>query len=448
MGYWTITQIASVVLCAMGSGLVLSSFGYTPVLGYIIAGIILGPSGFKFIHDRDAVLVFSEMGILFLLFAIGLSLSFERIKTIWKSSFSIMLLSTVFIYMVVALLGYFFKFSHPVIVLITFCVTLSSTAVTVKSLAHMKEKDESIEHNTYGVLIAQDLAALVMVLCLNIMSPATKNEYHFKNIVIASIFFICVIFYFTRYHRYIYKFTNFIKKHQEMLSLIVFGMCLGGAVLAELSGLSAPFGAFLIGLILGNSNLKDDIKGISITLEEILLMTFFLSVGLLVDLKFILANWVYILFSLLLITVGKTVINVFVFRLCRFPLRESFVVSVLLGHIGEFSFMLAFAAKKSCIINDYGVNFLVSLTALSLFVSPFWMIFAERCKEIAQHVACDSSMEFLKLASGNNGIFYRKVIAFFKALFHYAQMSKSGIQALIENRNKFKNIIKEDAKDK
>ncbi|MDR0753412.1 MAG: cation:proton antiporter, partial [Holosporaceae bacterium] len=302
---WTITKIASVVLCAMGTGLALSSFGHSPVLGYIIAGIILGPSGFKFIVDREAVELFSEMGILFLLFAIGLNLSFEKIRNIWKTSIATTLISTIFIYVIVLGAGYFLNLTHNQVILIAFCVTLSSTAVTVKSLGSLKDRDDNIEENTFGILVAQDLIALVMALIINFLSFQQGTDHNLYRIVAVLSFVSGLMFYFYWYHRHIHKLTSFIKKHEDMLALTVFGMCLGGAVMAEIAGLSAPFGAFIVGLILGNSNMREQVKNIAAPIEEILLMTFFLSVGLLVDLKFIMSNLWIILSSLIFVTFGK-----------------------------------------------------------------------------------------------------------------------------------------------
>lgn len=389
---WTITKIASVVLCAMGAGFVFSCFGYTPVLGYVIAGLLLGPSVFAVITDTEAISVCSEMGIIFLLFVIGQGLSFEKIKNIWKTSVSVTIASTVGTYVVLLLVGSFFDMSHELVVLSTFCITLSSTAVTVKSLENLKNKGEFVEENTFGILIAQDLIALVMVLIINLLSKGedVSVSYESPRLIALLIFSTGLFLYFTRYHKHMYKFTNFIKRHKDMLSITIFGICLGCAVFAELGGFSAPFGAFIAGLILGNSDLKEDVKIISEPIEEILLMTFFLSVGLLVDLQFVWEHLGVILLALFYITVGKTALNIALLRLFKFPLPDSFVISVLLGHIGEFSFMLAFAASKVGLIEATELKFLISLTALSLFLSPFWLIFAERCRHLTAS-ALDSS---------------------------------------------------------
>ena len=390
---WTITKIASVVLSAMGAGFVFSCFGYTPVLGYVIAGLLLGPSVFAVITDTHAISLCSEMGIIFLLFVIGQGLSFEKIKNIWKTSVLVTIASTIGTYLVVLSVGLFFNMSHELVVLSAFCITLSSTAVTVKSLESLKDKGEFVDENTFGILIAQDLIALVMVLIINFMAPG-EGDFSLveqgPRLSALAIFVTGLFLYFTRYYQHMYKLTNFLKRHKDMLSITIFCICLGCAVLAELSGFSAPFGAFIAGLILGNSDLKDEVKIISEPIEEILLMTFFLSVGLLVDLSFIWAHLGVIFLALFYVTVGKTALNIALLRMFKFPLADSFIISVLLGHIGEFSFMLAFAAGKVGLIEETELKFLVSLTALSLFISPFWLIFAERCRHLTAS-ALDSS---------------------------------------------------------
>jgi CPA2 family monovalent cation:H+ antiporter-2 len=305
-------------------------------------------------------------------------------------------------------------------------------------LTSLRDRDESIEKNTFGILIAQDLIALVMVLVINFLG--TNNDYQIHSFAFMFLFLGGLAFYFTRYHQYIHRFTNFIKKHNDMVALSVFSLCLGGAVLAEVVGLSAPLGAFIVGLILGNSNLRDDIKGIASPIEELLLMTFFLSVGLLVDLRFIYDNFLLITSALLFVTFGKTIINVCVLRLCKFPLKESFVIGVLLGHIGEFSFMLSYSAQKVGLIDTYGVKFLISLTALSLFFSPFWLIFAERCRVLTKHVDMISSWEFFKLASEYE---IGKMKRFLKLLFKSSKtMSSTTYQKTNELFKRIKEVIK------
>lgn len=292
-----------------------------------------------------------------------------------------------------------FHIHHAQIVLFAFCIALSSTAVTVKSLETLKEKDNSVEENTFGILIAQDLFALVMVIIINAMAGSGGVAFDYKSprvvglLIIATVLFLC----FTKFNKYMYKISDFLKKHNDMISITILGICLGSAVLAELVGFSAPFGAFVAGLILGNSKLKEEVKAVSSPIEEILLMTFFLSVGLLVDINFVWHNFGVILLALIYVTFGKTILNIFILRLFKFPLKDSFIISVLLGHIGEFSFMLAFAAHKVGIIATAELKFLVSITALSLFFSPFWLVIAERSRRLTVSAMTSSGWGFANM---------------------------------------------------
>jgi hypothetical protein len=102
--------------------------------------------------------------------------------------------------------------------------------------------------------------------------------------------------------------------------------------------------------------------------------------------------------ALFFMTFGKTASNILVLRLCNFPLKESLIISVWLGHIGEFSFLFSSAAIKIHLIGEYRVRFLISLTALNLFLSPFWLVFAERCRSLAKNVVVASTWEYFQFA--------------------------------------------------
>lgn len=390
----TITQIASVVLCAMGSGVILSSMGHSPILGYIIAGVLLGPSCLQFITDRACVEVFSEMGILFLMFVIGLGLSLDKVKNLWKKSMSVTMFSALLTYIIMLIAGFIFKIPNDGIILMTFCVILSSTAVTVKSMNNLDSDDQDLQNITYGILISQDILAILMVLIINFIGTQAEGLSS-QRLITLAVFITILAFVFIKFETLVQRSTVFIKKHGDMLTMLVFSACLGGAVFAELFGLSASFGAFVSGLILGNSSMSEEIKKIAAPIEEILLMTFFLSIGLLVDMKFVCDNFALMMSGILFVTVGKMLINTFALRLCNFQMKDSIIASVLLAHIGEFSFMLSTTASKVGIINDYGLNFLTSLTALSLFFSPFWLSLAKKCSGMAENATLKGSFDFL-----------------------------------------------------
>lgn len=389
-----LAKIAIAVLSALGGGLLLSSFGHPPILGYIIAGVFLGPSGIGLISDRNAVHSMSELGVFFLMFTIGLSLSFDKLRNMWRSAMGATIVSSILSFVLLAIVLKVCR-PHTGLLLIFWgacCVTLSSTAVTVKSLHSIHEKSAHVENSTFAILIAQDILALLMMLCLRFMGGEWGVEMKLR--LTGSIIFVFVlVFYFLRYHRYIHRMTNFLKRHEDVMVLFTFSSCLSGAMLAEFAGLSAPFGAFTVGLILGNSNVKKQIHDIASPLEELFLVAFFLSIGLLVDFSFVVNNWFKIMIALFFVTIGKTLMNVGVFRLFKFSLKESFIMGVLLGHLGEFAFLLTSTAYHSRIISDYGRDFMISLTAISLFFSPLWLVFAQRSQKLTAHGHFSSSWD-------------------------------------------------------
>jgi len=304
----------------------------------------------------------------------------------------------------------------------------------------LKEKNDAIRENTFGILIAQDLISLVMVLIVNLLARQGDFSISYKSprLIGLILFSVGLVMYFSHFHKYVHKVTNFIKKHNSMQSIIIFSICLGGAVFSELVGFSAPFGAFISGLILGNSNLREEAKAAAAPIEELLLMTFFLSVGLMVDLRFILDNLGLILFALLYVSIGKTALNVCLLRLFKFQMQDSFIISVLLGHIGEFSFMLAFAASKVGIIGVTQLKFLVSLTALSLFLSPFWLILAERCRKLASSTLDVSSWVFFQLVVAGEK---RKLASLTKMVMKYSKI-------LLTLAKRYSKIVKDYVQDR
>lgn len=435
----TIAQVALVVLCAMGSGLIFSTLGYAPVLGYIISGIVLGPSGFKLIADRQGANLLSELGIMLLLFVIGLGLSFEKIRNIWKSSVGITLVALGLTILLCLLAGRVFNLSFSQILLIAFCLSLSSTAVTVKSLKQLPDFGDNVESNAFGILIVQDVVALLMVLILNMFGNSGFDQKAVYKCFAIGCFVFGILFYFSRYHKHIDKLTNFIRKHHDMISIMIFGLCLGGALLAEFAGLSAAFGAFIVGLILGNSNVAEESKTIAEPVEEILLMSFFLGVGLMVDLEFIWLNLWLICLALLFIMFGKTFITILTLRIFQFEMKDAFIISVLLAHIGEFSFMLVHTALRQNIIDTYGMHFLVSVTALSLFFSPFWVKSAERCRRLASNVADMSTWEFLKMVNKDEIGRFKRLGAFIATISHNSMsFAYNTIKTLSAHRKKYK----------
>jgi CPA2 family monovalent cation:H+ antiporter-2 len=155
-----------------------------------------------------------------------------------------------------------------------------------------------------------------------------------------------------------------------------------------------------------------------------------------VDLRFIWEHLGVIALALFYITIGKTVLNIAVLRLFRFSLPDSFIISVLLGHIGEFSFMLAFAASKVGLIEEMELKFLISLTALSLFLSPFWLIFAERCRRLTVSALESSAWNLFLLVVAKEK---RKLLIVFDFIGKFCKVSYDFISEKVKSGSEVQN---------
>jgi CPA2 family monovalent cation:H+ antiporter-2 len=376
----TLTEIAIVALCALLGGLGFVRFKQPPILGYILTGVLLGPSGLALIQSRQEVNMLAELGVLLLLFVVGMELSLRSFKKVWLSATLCTILQISISLVITFTLASFFKWSFGFALLLGFVISMSSTAMVVKMLDMIQENKSELGQFTIGVLIAQDLALVPMILMVkNHHLPFGDFTIIFK--LIGSIgFIVLLIIYLSRRQRVRIPLMQMVSGEKELTPIASLSFCFGAAALAGLVGLSAAYGAFLAGLVLGNTHERlimiDTIKPV----QNILLMVFFLSIGLLLDVSFIIKQWSIILVLLIIITLVKTGMNVVILHALRFPWTQAFIVGAVLAQLGEFAFLLTTVAYENGIVDEYGQEIMVSLTVLSLAFSPFWLATARRLK--------------------------------------------------------------------
>jgi len=375
-----LTEIAIVVVGALICGLIFARLKKPPILGYIIAGILMGPSVFGLIHSREQVSTLAELGVLLLLFVIGMELSLRTFKKHWIISL-ITVASQIGISIgVTFIFGHYLGWSLGLTILLGFVMSMSSTAVVFKMLESIDETKTDVGQMTVGVLIAQDLAIVPMIL---IMRNFDSNWFDFQlvfKLVVSIGLLAALIIYLSRKQRVRLPLTQIIAGERELTPLASLTFCFGAAAISGLIGLSAAYGAFLAGLVLGNTHERVLMIDTTKPIQSILLMAFFLSIGLLLDLRFVWENLWTVSILTLLITVGKTTMNIGIFHLLRLPWSQSFLLSVLLAQLGEFGFLLVTVGHEAKIINEFGEKLIIALTVLSLSFSPIWLSMARKLK--------------------------------------------------------------------
>ena len=388
----TLTSIALVTTAALLCGLALIRLRQPAIVGYILAGVALGPTGLKLVSNTETVQVLAELGVIMLLFLIGMELSLRSFKSVYKTALSVAALQIVAALAVFYGIGHFLDWTIERIVVFAFATALSSTAVAIKILEETDELRTPVGRTTVSVLIAQDLAVIPMLLIIGafgsgheggMMGAQATTAAIIVKLAVAIGILIAVSLFLSKRDRVDLPMSGWIMSRHEVIPLAALAFCFTWATLSGLIGLSTAYGAFLAGLVIGNSNVRATMHKAAEPIQTILLMVFFLSIGLLIDLDYIFANWKNVLLVLAIVTFLKTFVNVGILHLLGEPWRRAFHAGVVMGQLGEFSFILVAGGVAANVISPEGYDLMISVIALSLLISPMWLAVARRLHDMA-----------------------------------------------------------------
>ena len=379
-----LADIAVVAVAALLCGMILTRLRQPAIVGYIIAGVILGPSCLGLVEDRAKVQLLAELGVLVLLFLIGLQLSLRAFHSIWKIALLGALLPLALSVALTLAASRLFDWPIELVVLLGFVISLSSTVMAVKMLEDIGELHSEVGRRTIGILIAQDLAVVPMLLILNgLGGPRGFNVITLIPIAVAIALLALLIWYFGKRQRIDLPFSKWVRGGPDLVPLAVLTLCFAAAAISGLLGLSTAYGAFLAGLLLGRTTAWERLIQTTEPIQGVLMMVFALSIGLLIDLHYIWYHFGTVVLLLALVVVAKTAVNIGVLRLLGEPWPRAFLTGTVLGQIGEFSFVLAAAGAASGLIDAEGGRLAVTVIALSLIVSPIWLHFARQLHRMA-----------------------------------------------------------------
>jgi len=384
VGHSNLTGIALVVVAALLCGLGMERLKQPAILGYMVAGVLLGPSALGLVHDVAQINVLAELGVLLLLFVIGMELSLRIFKRIWKLAAAVAGLQIAASLLVFWVLSQMFGWPIGMAVLMGFVIAMSSTAVAIKILQDAGELKTRGGRIAVGVLIAQDMAVVPMMLTVGVMGRGGFDWMTMVSLAGAVGLLAGLVWYLSRGRKLQLPLPRLSgKKREELGPLMAIAFCFSAAALSGLLGLSAAYGAFVAGLVIGNSNLKETIFAEVKPIQSILMMVFFLSIGLLIDLNYIWDHLGPVLLILFMVTVFKTVLNVGVIKALGQPWPVAVVSGIVLAQIGEFSFLLAGVGVASGVIPPETSRLVVAVTVMSLLLSPFWTLTARRLHGMA-----------------------------------------------------------------
>jgi CPA2 family monovalent cation:H+ antiporter-2 len=388
--------ISVIGLAALLCGMVMTWLRQPAIVGYILAGVILGPSVLGLVAERENIRLLAEIGVLLLLFLIGMELSLKSFLRVWKVALGCMLLQLAGALGFNFLLGYFLNWNPIAAMVGGFVMALSSTAVAIKILEDIGELDSDSGRLTVAVLIAQDLAVVPMLLIISNLGGETAFGWTgIAQVGFAVVFLVGFLAALAKYGTVRIRFIEHIAGHADLRALAALALCLGAATASGLLGLSPAYGAFLAGVLIGNSSVSEPMERATQPIQSLLMMVFFLSIGLLIDLGFIWENIGAVALWLLVVTLFKTILNIGILRALGTPWNQAFLAGTVMGQIGEFSFVIAAAAFTAGLITPEGQRMAVAIIALSLVVSPLWQVMARRIDDAAA-VGITSFREILR----------------------------------------------------
>tara|TARA_R110002124_G_scaffold233406_1_gene398750 strand:+ start:125662 stop:126849 length:1188 start_codon:yes stop_codon:yes gene_type:complete len=376
-------DMAVLLAAAFAGGAILQKLHQPVMVGYILVGFILGPSVSGLIDDKHQIETLAELGILLLLFIVGLELDLKKFARVYRAALIVTAAQIIVSLGAIYCVGQLFDWSIERIILIGFAISLSSTAVAIKLLQEMKELNTTLGRAAVGILIAQDIAVIPMILIIGAMGDDHFTLFAGVKIILAMGFMACVIATLSYRPQW---FLVFVEKlpFENQFAVSALTMCIVTAALSGMAGLSPAYGAFIAGLIIGHTTKRSIFEESVKPIFEVLMMVFFLSVGLLLDSTFLIEKFWRIALLLGLLMFLKTFLNVSVLYFLGFSRRNALIIGAALGQIGEFSFILAALGLSAATIMEDGYKYVVSLIALSLIVTPFWL-FTVRKMNLIRH---------------------------------------------------------------
>jgi monovalent cation:H+ antiporter-2, CPA2 family len=363
------------VLGAAASGGLLAALLKLPVLlGYLVAGVIVGPTGLALIKEVIQVETLAQFGVAFLLFALGVEFSFAELKKVRVISLGgggLQILVTIVVTTLVSLaIGW--VDSPPQGVFLGAILSLSSTAVVLKSLMERNETDTPHGQVMLGILVVQDLALGLMLAVL----PALDQPVEALGLAIGWALLQTALFALGATAAGIWLIPPLLRlfaktESRELFLLGVCAICLSIALLTEYLGLSIEMGAFVAGLMISEAEYADEALTYVEPIRDIFAALFFAAIGMLIDPVFLVQNWELILGLVTIVLFGKFLIVAPLVRLFGYPLKTALISGLGLAQIGEFSFVLASEGRSLGLVSKQVYLLILGTTAVTLVVTPF-----------------------------------------------------------------------------
>lgn len=360
-----------------------------PIIGYLLTGVLAGPNGFSLISGVHEVEVLAEIGVILLLFTIGIEFSLKNLVKIRNTLMiggGIQVLITIAIFYVITRLDIFGAQDGNSVkesVFMGFLIALSSTAIVLKLLQERGEFISPHGKTILGILIFQDIIIVPMILVLPFLAGVSSDTGSGIWEILAKVAAVIVLVFLGAKYvvpKLLYHVAK--TKSRELFLLTIIVIALAVAYLTYMAGLSLALGAFLAGLIVSESDYSQQAFGNVVPFLDVFTSFFFVSIGMLLDVEFLLSKPILILIVTLGVIIIKSIIATTAGLALGYPLRTSLLVGFTLAQVGEFSFILSRKGQELGLISDGNYQLFLDVSVLSMAATPFIMSAAPRFADL------------------------------------------------------------------
>jgi len=346
--------------------------GFGSVLGYLAAGIIIGPFGLRFIRDPEHILHFAELGVVFLLFIIGLELQPSRLWVLRRMIFGLGSAQVILSAIVIGLLAWTYGFTPTAAAVSGLILALSSTAFVLQLLAEKKQLTTTHGRAAFSILLFQDLAVIPLIALLPLIGSGASGENQFDplkvGITLASIAGLIIGGHFLL--RPLFRIVAQAKL-PELFTATALLVVIGAALFMQFAGLSMVLGAFIAGMLLADSEYRHELEADLAPFKGLLLGLFFIAVGMSVNIGLLLKEPMTILLFVVGLMVAKAIVLyplARVFGLCN--TRGALRLAAVLSQGGEFAFVLFALVAREQIIDTTQIDRLILAVVISMMLTP------------------------------------------------------------------------------
>ncbi len=369
-----IQDLALILITAAITTLLFKKIKQPLVLGYIIAGFFVGPhlSLTPTVVDTANIKTFADIGVIFLLFSLGLEFSFKKLMRVGGAASITAFVEIVFITLAGYLSGKAMGWSTMDSMFLGGMLASSSTTIIIRAFDELGVKTKQFARIVFGVLVVEDIVVILLMVLLSTVAVTREFEGSEMLYTVAKLLFFLILWFIAG----IFLIPTFLKRakkllDEETLLILSIGLCLGMVVVAVGVGFSAELGAFIMGSILAETTKAEKVEHLLKPVKDLFGAIFFVSVGMMIDPQAIIEYKWPVLIVTLLTLFGKLFSTTLGAILSGQPLKQSVQVGMSMAQIGEFAFIVATLGLSLGVISDFLFPVAVGASAITTFTTPY-----------------------------------------------------------------------------